>query len=83
MAGTFSIPGTGISGIRKGGLHETVGVPQGQPIPPAKMQAAAAGRYGPKGVKQAQLARTMEGFSHKGGKKKRRASGLARMAAGQ
>jgi len=56
-----NIPGTGIS-FKKGGLHESLGVPQGQPIPAGKMRDALAGKYGPKAKKQAQLARTMEGF---------------------
>lgn len=59
-----SIPGTGIS-FKKGGLHETLGVPEGQPIPPAKMSAALAGEYGPKGKKQAELAQTLEGMNRK------------------
>jgi hypothetical protein len=80
VADTFSVPGTGIKGIRKGGLHETVGVPEGQPIPASKKAAALAGKYGSKGVKQAQLAETLGGFKHK---KKSRASNLARMAAGK
>jgi hypothetical protein len=69
-----TIPGTGIS-FQPGGLHQTTGTPQGQPIPAAKMQAALAGKYGPKGAKQARLAQTMRGFSHK---KKR--SNLAKAA---
>lgn len=59
-----SIPGTGIT-FKKGGLHETLGVPEGQPIPPAKMAAALRGEYGPKGKKQAELAQTLEGMNHK------------------
>jgi hypothetical protein len=78
MAAKTSIPGTGIS-FTPGGLHRTVGVPQGQTIPQSKLQAALAGKYGPKGAKQARLAQTMRGFK----RKKRRAGNLARMAAGQ
>jgi hypothetical protein len=40
----------------KGGLHESLGVPQGQPIPAGKKAAALAGKYGPKAKKQATLA---------------------------
>lgn len=59
-----SIPGTGIS-FKKGGLHQSLGVPEGQPIPADKMSAALAGKYGPKAKKQAQLAQTLEGMNHK------------------
>ena len=40
----------------KGGLHRSVGVPQGQKIPASKMEAAEAGKYGPKAQKQARFA---------------------------
>lgn len=73
-----SIPGTGIS-FTPGGLHQTTGTPQGQPIPPGKMQAAAAGKYGAKGAKQARLAQTFKGFNHK---KKKRANLAAAAASG-
>lgn len=43
----------------KGGLHRSLGVPQGQKIPASKMAAAKAGRYGPKAQKQAQFASGM------------------------
>jgi hypothetical protein len=36
-----------------GGLHETTHTPAGQKIPKSKIHAAMAGRYGSKGVKQA------------------------------
>lgn len=42
-----------------GGLHESVGVPQGKKIPKAKVNAAAKGKYGPKAQKQADLAKTL------------------------
>lgn len=58
------IPGTGIS-FQKGGLHESLGVTEGEPIPPAKMRAALAGKYGPKAARQARLAQTLEGMNHK------------------
>lgn len=57
--GTVTIKGTrGKKPIKfqKGGLHRSLGVPQGTKIPAAKMQAALAGKYGPKAKKQAQLA---------------------------
>jgi len=45
--------------FHKGGLHESLGVPQGQTIPASKMAAAKAGRYGPKAQKQANFAQGM------------------------
>lgn len=45
--------------FRKGGLHESVGVPQGQKIPQAQVNAAAAGKYGPTAKKQAVMAKGM------------------------
>jgi hypothetical protein len=41
----------------KGGLHRSTNTPMGQKIPASKVQAAAAGRYGPKAKKQAALAK--------------------------
>lgn len=58
------IAGTGIS-FHKGGLHESLGVPEGQPIPPELMAEALAGKRGPKAKKQAELAQTLEGMNHK------------------
>ncbi|HLK78601.1 MAG TPA: hypothetical protein VKU77_33745 [Streptosporangiaceae bacterium] len=45
--------------FRPGGLHESLGVPQGESIPAAKMAAAKAGKYGPKARAQAALATGM------------------------
>jgi hypothetical protein len=42
--------------FQKGGLHKSLGVPEGQTIPASKMAAAAAGDYGPKAKAQAALA---------------------------
>lgn len=39
--------------FKKGGLHSSLGVPQGEKIPEGKVRAAAAGRYGPEAKKQA------------------------------
>lgn len=44
---------------RKGGLHASLGVPQGQPIPKQKLRDALAGRYGPKAKKQAMMAKNV------------------------
>jgi hypothetical protein len=72
-----NIPGTGIS-FHKGGLHESLGVAKGQPIPPAKMKAALAGKHGSKAKRQAELARTLEGMNKpavKGGTPMAKAAG--------
>ena len=45
--------------FKKGGLHESLGVPAGQPIPPAKMAAALAGKHGPKAKAQAEFAKNV------------------------
>jgi hypothetical protein len=42
--------------FQPGGLHKSLGVPQGQTIPAAKMAAAKAGKFGPKAQAQANLA---------------------------
>jgi len=42
--------------FEKGGLHEALGVPMGETIPLAKVNAALAGKYGPKVKKQAVFA---------------------------
>lgn len=56
---TIKAPGKAPISFKKGGLHESLGVPQGKPIPAAKMNAAAAGKYGPKAKAQAQFARNV------------------------
>jgi hypothetical protein len=45
--------------FQKGGLHKSLGVPQGQTIPAEKMAAAKAGDYGPVAQAQANLATGM------------------------
>lgn len=45
--------------FKAGGLHESVGVPQGEKIPAAKIAAAKRGDYGPKAARQASLAAGM------------------------
>ena len=45
--------------FKSGGLHQSLGVPQGQNIPAAKMAAAKAGKMGPKAAKQASFAQGM------------------------
>lgn len=52
-------PGRAPVTMNKGGLHKSVGVPEGQAIPAAKMAAAKAGKYGPLAAKQANMATGM------------------------
>lgn len=58
MAKTVTIKKKGKKPIKfkKGGLHRSLGVPEGEKIPASKMRAAKAGRYGPLAKKQANLA---------------------------
>ncbi len=41
--------------FQEGGLHESLGVPAGVPIPAGKFQAALAGKEGPKAAAQARF----------------------------
>lgn len=54
-----------------GGLHKSLGVPQGQKIPAGKIAAAAS--KGGKVGKQARLAQTLTGMHHKVAKGLKRA----------
>lgn len=56
---TISSPGKKPVSFQPGGLHKSLGVPQGQTIPAAKMAAAKAGKFGPKAQAQANLATGM------------------------
>ena len=56
---TISSPGKAPVTFAKGGLHKSLGVPQGQKIPAAKMAAAKAGKYGATAAKQANFATGM------------------------
>lgn len=61
--------------FQPGGLHESLGVPQGQPIPAAKMAAAKAGKFGPKAQKQADFATGMLAAGRKTAAKNRARKG--------
>jgi hypothetical protein len=52
-------PGKKPISFEKGGLHKSLGVPAGKPIPPAKMQDALAGKHGPQAKAQAQFAKNV------------------------
>lgn len=41
--------------FKEGGMHQTLGIPQGAPIPAGTFQAALAGKKGPKAKRQAQF----------------------------
>jgi hypothetical protein len=45
--------------FKPGGLHESLGVPDGEPIPGGKLSAALAGKHGPKAQKQANFAKSL------------------------
>lgn len=45
--------------FKKGGLHKSLGVPQGKKIPAGKMKRALAGGYGPLAKRQAVMAKGM------------------------
>lgn len=45
--------------FRKGGLHRSLNVPEGEKIPATKMRAALAGKHGPLAKKQAVMAEGM------------------------
>lgn len=62
---TIKAPGKAPISFKKGGLHESLGVPQGKPIPQAKMDAAAAGKFGPKAKAQANFAKNVLGKGQK------------------
>lgn len=56
----------------RGGLHRSVGVPQGERIPAAKMAAAKAGRFGPLAQKRASFAAGMLAAGRKTAAKNRK-----------
>ncbi len=49
-----------IGGLKKGGLHESLGVPMGKDIPSKLMGQALMGKKGPLAKKQAQAAKTLK-----------------------
>lgn len=52
--------------MKKGALHEELGVPKGQKIPAKKMEKALHSKN-PTMKKQAVLAKTLKSFNHKSG----------------
>ena len=64
-------PGSPPIQFQKGGLHSSLGVPAGQPIPAAKMASALAGKEGPKAAAQARFAKNVLGKGRKTAAKKK------------
>lgn len=60
-------PGDFHPGGKKGKLHREIGVPEGQKIPEAKLEAAAHSDN-PEIKRDAIRAKTMKGWDHSGGK---------------
>lgn len=58
---TIKSPGKKPISFKSGGLHKSLGVPAGKPVPKAKMAAALAGKHGPKAKKQAMFAKNVLG----------------------
>lgn len=52
-------PGQKKISFKAGGLHSSLGVPQGKKIPASKKAAALAGKYGARAKRQAQFARNV------------------------
>lgn len=68
---TMKSPGKPPIQFQKGGLHSSLGVPAGQPIPAAKMASALAGKEGPKAAAQARFAKNVLGKGRKTAAKKK------------
>ena len=62
---TMKAPGKKPITFAKGGLHQSLGVPAGKPIPAAKMASALAGKEGPKAAAQARFAKNVLGKGQK------------------
>ena len=58
-------PGAKPISFQKGGLHQSLGVAAGKPIPAAKMQQALSGKAGPKAKQQAEFAKNVLGKGQK------------------
>ena len=67
---TMKSPGKKPISFQKGGLHQSLGVPAGQPIPAAKMQQALSGKAGPKAKQQAEFSVNVLGKGRKTAAKK-------------
>jgi hypothetical protein len=73
----ISSPGKKPVTFAKGGLHQSLGVPQGQKIPAAKLAAAKSGKFGPVAQKQANFAAGMLAAGRKTAASNRRKKGWA------
>ncbi len=72
---TIKSPGKKPVTFQPGGLHQSLGVPQGQAIPAGKMAAAKRGEFGPKAKAQANIATGMLAAGRKTAAKNRRNGG--------
>jgi len=79
---TIRAPGKKPIQFQKGGLHQSLGVPQGQPIPAAKMQQALSGKAGPRAAAQARFAKNVLGQGRKTAAAKRTSAKPAAKARG-
>jgi hypothetical protein len=68
---TMKAPGKPPITFQKGGLHQSLDVPAGQPIPAAKMQQALSGKAGGAAQKQALFAKNVLGKGRKTAAKKK------------
>ena len=72
-------PGKKPVSFTPGGLHKSLGVPQGEKIPAAKMASALGGNAGPKAAAQARMAQGMLAAGRKTAARNRsKASGKTR-----
>ena len=62
---TMKAPGKTPITFAKGGLHQSLGVAAGKPIPAAKMASALGGNEGPKAAAQARFAGNVLGAGRK------------------
>ena len=62
---TIKAPGKKPITFQKGGLHQSLGVAAGKPIPAGKMASALAGKEGPKAKAQAEFAKNVLGKGRK------------------
>jgi hypothetical protein len=69
--------------FQPGGLHQSLGVPAGKPIPAGKKNAALRGDYGPKAQAQARFAKNVLTGPKSGGKPAARGGKTAGRAAGR
>jgi hypothetical protein len=65
---TIKAPGKDPISFKPGGLHESLGVPKGKPIPAKAMKDALGGKKGPEAQKQALFAKNVLSKGRSSGK---------------